>query len=62
MSKSLLSDLIFRQAKKYGERVALKYRDYSVPAWISVSWNKFADKVKRVSRALVAMGVEEQEI
>lgn len=61
MSKSLLSDLIFRQAKKYGERVALKYRDYSVPAWISVSWNKFADKVKRVSRALVAMGVEEQE-
>lgn len=61
MGKSFLSDLVFRQAKKYGERVAIKYRDYSVSSWISVSWNKFADKVRSVSRAMVALGIQEQE-
>ena len=61
MGKSLLSDLILRQAKKYGDRVALKYRDYSISSWISVSWNQFAEKVKQVSRAMVALGFKEQE-
>lgn len=61
MGKSFLSDLVFRQAKKYGERVALKYRDYSISSWISVSWNKFAEKVKYASRAMVALGINEQE-
>ena len=61
MGKSFLSDLVFRQARKYGDRVALKYRDYSISSWISVSWNKFAEKVKYVSRAMVALGIKEQE-
>lgn len=61
MGKSFLSDLVFRQARKYGDRVALKYRDYSISSWISVSWNKLAEKVKYVSRAMVALGIKEQE-
>ena len=61
MGKSFLSDLVFRQARKYGDMVALKYRDYSISSWISVSWNKFAEKVKYVSRAMVALGIKEQE-
>lgn len=61
MGKSFLSDLVFRQARKYGDRVALKYRDYSISSWISVSWNKFAEKVKYVSRAMVSLGIKEQE-
>ena len=56
-----MSDLVFRQAKRYGERVALKYRDYSLSSWISVSWNKFAEKVRYASRAMVALGIKEQE-
>ena len=55
------SKFVFRQAKRYGERVALKYRDYSLSSWISVSWNKFAEKVRYASRAMVALGIKEQE-
>lgn len=61
MNTSYLSLLIQRQAQKYGERVALKYRDYATSTWIPVSWNQFSEKVCKVSRALVALGVQAQE-
>ena len=38
MSKTSFSDLIQRQAKKYGDRVALKHRDYKTNTWIPTSW------------------------
>ena len=37
MSSSFLSVLIQRQAGKYGDRVALRYRDYKTETWIPVS-------------------------
>lgn len=61
MNTSYLSLLIQRQAQKYGERVALKYRDYATSTWIPVSWNQFSEKVSKVSRALVSLGVQAQE-
>lgn len=61
MSNSYLSTLICRQAKKYGDRIALKYRNYETESWIPVSWNQFAAKVKNVSNALIALGTEVQE-
>lgn len=61
MNTSYLSLLIQRQAQKYGERVALKYRDYATSTWIPVSWNQFSEKVSKVSRALVALGVQALE-
>ncbi len=61
MTKSLLSTLIQKQAEKYGDRMALSYRNYEKATWIPVSWNQFAAKVTGVSRALVASGVEPQE-
>lgn len=61
MNTSYLSLLIQCQAQKYGERVALKYRDYATSTWIPVSWNQFSEKVSKVSRALVALGVQAQE-
>lgn len=61
MSNSYLSTLICRQAKKYGDRVALKYRNYETESWIPVSWNQFAAKVKNVSNALIALGTAVQE-
>ena len=61
MSQSYLSGLISRQAKKYGNRVALKYRDYATSTWISVSFNQFADIVNRLARAMVASGIQVQE-
>lgn len=53
--------LIQEQAAQYGQRTALKYRDYDRNEWLPISWNEFADTVNRVSRALVALGVGVQE-
>lgn len=56
-----LSKLIAEQAKKYGERTALRYRDYDLDKWIPVSWNTFARNVRKVSYALLNAGVKVQE-
>lgn len=55
------SRLIHEQAKKYGEKTALSYRDYSCNKWIPISWNTFSDKVTTVSNALVELGIRVQE-
>lgn len=56
-----LSKLVFEQAKKYGERAAMSYRDYDQGCWVPISWNSFAQNVKKVSFALLHLGVKEQE-
>lgn len=53
--------LVHEQAKKYGVRTALSYRDYDQNKWIPISWNAFSDAVRKVSNALIALGVGEQE-
>lgn len=55
------SRLIQTQAKKYGARRALSYRDYAAGKWRDVSWTAFAGKVGTVSDALLALGVKVQE-
>lgn len=55
-----LSVLIHRQAEKYGDKVALKYRDYETSQWIPITWNKFSRTVRQAANALVALGAEEQ--
>ena len=37
-----LSVLVHRQAEKYGDKVALKYRDYETAQWIPISWDQFS--------------------
>ena len=56
-----MSVLVHRQAEKYGDKTALKYRDYETSQWIPISWNKFSQTVRQVANALVALGVEPQE-
>lgn len=61
MTNSRLSTLIQLQAEKYGERTALRYRDYSTNTWVPVSWNNFSKIVNVVSNSLIELGVKEQE-
>jgi long-chain acyl-CoA synthetase len=56
-----LSVLIHEQAKKYGDKPVLTYRDFGSLKWKSVSWNHFSDRVKQVSNALLNLGVKVQE-
>lgn len=61
MSNSLMSNLIQNQAKKFGNRVALKYKNYETGVWDTVSWDEFATIVTSVSNALLELGVGVQE-
>ena len=56
-----LSQLIASQATIYGDRTALRYRDYNLNVWKDVSWKVFAAKARAVSNALLEWGVEVQE-
>ena len=56
-----LSVLIHEQAKRYGEKHVLTYRDFGSKEWKSISWNQFSAIVKQVSNALLNVGVRTQE-
>ena len=60
-TNSHLSRLVHDQAKKYGDREELIYKDFGGSEWLSMSWNQFSDIVKKVSNALLNMGVQVQE-
>ena len=60
-TNSHLSRLIHDQAQKYGDREVLIYKDFGGSEWKSYSWNQFSDMVKRVSNALLNLGVKVQE-
>jgi Long-chain acyl-CoA synthetases (AMP-forming) len=56
-----LSVLIHEQAKKYGNREAITFRNFGSLKWENVSWNQFSIKVKQVSNALLNLGAKPQE-
>lgn len=56
-----LSVLIHEQAKKYGNRQALIFRNFGSLKWVAVSWNQFSLRVKQVSNALLNIGIKPQE-
>lgn len=60
-TKSHLSVLVHDQAKKYGDREVLVYKDFGGKTWKSYTWNEFSYKVKVVSNALLNFGVKPQE-
>ncbi len=58
---SHLALLIHEQAKTYGDREVLIYKDFGGTKWESYSWNQFSQTVKLVSNALLNLGVKVQE-
>lgn len=58
---SPLSYLVHDQARIYGKRTALRYRDYDEDRWKDISWLEFSDRVSRLSQAMLALGIQEQE-
>ncbi len=55
------SNLIRRQAEKYGNREVFRHKDYKTNQWVSTSWNKFAQQVDTIAKALAELEVKEQE-
>ncbi len=58
---STLPTIVHSQAKRYGDRAALLYKDEETGKWRDISWNGFSEKVSLVSRALMSLGVGIQE-
>jgi len=56
-----LSQLVFTQAKKYGERTALYHREEQTDEWTKISWNAFANQVSTIAKAFVEIGVVEHQ-
>ena len=56
-----LSVLPHEQAKKYGDRLVMNYRDFGSLKWKTMSWNEFSQIVLRVSNAMLNLGVRVQE-
>ena len=56
-----LARLVHDQAKIYGDREVLIYKDFGGKEWKSLSWNQFSDTVRVVSNALLNLGVKVQE-
>ena len=60
-NNSPLPVLIHEQAKVYGDRTAMMYRDYSDGKWHAISWTEFSKRVSLLSNALLKYGVGIQE-
>lgn len=61
LNTPFLATLIHEQAKIYGDKTVMSYRDYDKNEWIPITWNEFSDTVNKVSNALLALGVNVQE-
>lgn len=55
------SVLIHEQAKKYGSKPVLTFKNFGGTEWKTVSWNQFSMRVKQVSNALLNLGIKPQE-
>ena len=56
-----LSRLVHDVAAQLGDREALIYKDFGGSTWKSYSWNQFSEMVKKVSNAMLNLGVKVQE-
>ncbi|MDR0835501.1 MAG: long-chain fatty acid--CoA ligase [Tannerella sp.] len=61
MNNYHFSEIIYRQAEKYGNRTELLYRDDKTALWLKTSWKEFADNVRLTSQALIDYGIGVQE-
>jgi len=60
MEKLHFGQLVFAQAKKYGERTALCYREKITDDWTKLSWSAMANQVSSIAKAFIELGVGEQ--
>lgn len=54
--------LIRNRIEKYGNRIAMRYKDEKSGDWVGVSWNEFGLQVRQISKALLKLGVGEKEM
>ena len=61
LNDSHLSELIQSQAKKYGSKSVLTFRNFGSLKWQTVSWKQFGRRVNEVANAFLNLGLQPQE-
>ena len=61
MAEFHFSRFILEQAKKYGEKTALRFKSMTSGEWQSKSWKTLAEEIKIVARALAKLGIKEED-
>ena len=56
-----LVELISTQARRFGDREALRFRDYKTQEWMSISWNKFKTDIEREAKSLYKAGLDVED-
>ena len=55
------SQLIFAQAKKYGDRAAMYHREELTDEWSKITWTSYSEQVLSIAKAFVELGVVEHQ-
>ncbi|MFA7359318.1 MAG: long-chain fatty acid--CoA ligase [Bacteroidales bacterium] len=55
------SRLVPEYAASHGDRIAMRYRDYTDNQWKGISWKELNDSTNGLSAALLGFGIKEQE-
>ena len=55
------SQLIFAQAKKYGDRAAMYHREELTDEWSKITWTSYSEKVLSIAKAFVELGIVEHQ-
>jgi len=61
MEKLHFAQLVSAQAKKYGEKTALYFRDKAGEEWSKLSWKDMSHQVSVIAKAFVELGIAEQQ-
>ncbi len=61
MKNPHFSQLIYAQAKKYGKKPALYYRENISDEWSHISWAGFGHQVSSLAKSFIESGVGEQQ-
>ncbi len=55
------SRLVPEYAARCGDRIAMRYRDYTDGQWKGISWKELNDRIDHLCAALLNFGIKEQE-
>lgn len=61
MEKLHFAKLVFTQAKKYGDKIAISFRENAGDEWSKLSWSAMAHQVTSLAKAFVELGLTEQQ-
>lgn len=56
-----LARLVPAQAQKFGDKIAMRYRDYKDASWKSISWDTFNRDVDRTAKSLIDSSIFEKD-